>query len=337
MNMPRVGSGSVKYVKFDNPHLSNEQRSTVISGLATIVADSIRTLLVNPKTSVTEISTALTQGSVALKEPLNDPPKLQGNARDQAKRLWRSKLMQSLGCRDLVAGNSDITPAIPEMAIHIYAKKIGVTDLEYIRSVERFSRPNPSPLGQKHGVEKIRLLVDREVPNHQDLFKAGLHIVLRELLTDPSVVWSDIKDNVSYTFLMLSENPVNVPPLFGDGAHTGLITFLGDWRATPHAKMWAAKALGNLAMAPANRIPLFKADAHIPLMALLSEDAATPLSKECAAWTLMLLSADAANRHPLSDAGLNTSLRSLLGDPKATNFAKECANRALDYLKAGSV
>ena len=332
MNMPPAGAGSVDYVRFKNPRQSIEQRSTVISGLATKVEASIQTLLLKPKTSVTEISTALTQGNVDLKEQLNAPPKLQGNARDRAKSLWRSELMKLLECPDLGAVNSDITPAIPEMAIHIYAKKIGVTDLEYIRSGERFSRRNLSPLGQKHGVEKIRLLVDRPVPNHEDLFKAGLHIVLREILTDPSVVWSDIKDNVSYTFLRLSENPFNVKTLFDAGAHTGLIEFLGDWRATPPAKICAAKALGNLAMEPANRIPLFKANAHIPLMALLSEDAATPLSKECAALTLMLLSADAANLHPLLMAGLHIPLMALLREDAATPLAKEAAAGVLDNL-----
>ena len=336
MRTPPSGVGSLKgnYFRLGDQPESNDERSTVISRLATNLADSIRT---NPKTSVTEISTALTQGNAELKEQLNAPPMLHGNARDRAKSLWRSELMESLKCPDLGAVNSDITPAILEMAIHIYAKKIGVTDLEYIRSGERFSRPNPSPIGQKHGVEKIRLLVDRDVPNHEDLFKAGLHIVLRDLLTDSSVVWSDIKDNVSYTFLKLSENSVNRKPLFDADAHRGLIAFLGDCGATPLAKEAAAGALCNLAVDPANRKPLSDAGLDTSLRSLLGDPKATNLAKQAAAGALCNLAMDPANRKPLSDAGLDKSLLSLLGDPKATNLAKGYANRALDYLKAGSV
>ena len=333
--MSMTPAGGVKYVRFDNPPQSTKDISTAISGLATTVAASIKTLSVNPKT-VTEISAALTEGNVELKEHLNGPPELQGNARDQAKRLWRSTLMESLGCRDFVAGNSDITKAIPEMAIHIYAQKIGVKDLEYIRWGERFKLPTLADLGKKQCVEKIRELVERKEPNHEDLFKTGLHIVLRDLLTDTSVVHSVIKDNVSYTFFKLSEKPDNGRRLVVDDAHTGLIAFLGDRRATTHAKIWAAEALGNLAMDPANRIPLFKANAHIPLMALLSEDAATSGAKQAAAGVLDNLSRDANNIKPLSDAGLDKSLRLLLDDPNATILAKEYATRARTYLSGSN-
>lgn len=286
-----------RHIAVPNGTPIDQRRAAAINLSATQTVELIKNL---PNKSRAAISSELTKENDLLKKALNTPPKLAGELRRSAKRLWA----------EAVLGQFDTSPT------RLSPCKFNITEL------------NPEMVNRIfESFAQVYFESSQDTSLCRELLAADVHIRLKELLVGDAADMA--KEFAAGALSNLSRKEAHCQKLLAASVHTQLVALLNS-NATEKAKEYAAMTLCNLSFNEASRDTLVKAGVQHQLGALLSGDA-TDKAKEYAARTLCNLSRNEADCQELLAADVHTQLVALLRG-NATEKAKEFAAETLMNL-----